>query len=293
MTDQVAEQADELLADGPGNILTSAREARGLTTRQVADQLHLLPRQVEALEANDYQQFNGEIFIKGYLRSYSTVLDIDPELLIQSYMDSRPAIIEPIPSASRGSQIQYTAKGHSVQYWSLVAIVIVIVVLWIMGAGSGDEETVAVADSLEVVVDKNINLVSKTTLDLVVVPMVVETGSVEESPAVDEVVQRVIVEANAESEAVAIENAAIESITEDILSFSFAQDCWVEVKDSSGKMIFADLRKANATLELSGIGPFDILLGYASGVTLNYNGEPVKIVVNRTKNSARLTVGKS
>lgn len=295
MTDQVAEQADESLARSPGDILISAREAHGLTTRQVADQLHLLPRQIEALEANDYQQFNGEIFIKGYLRSYSTVLDMDPELLIQSYMDSRPAIIERIPSANRGSQIQCSAKGHSVQYWSLVAIVIVITVLWIMGASSGDEKTVVVAGSLEVVVDKNINLVSETTPDLVVAPMVVETGSVEESPAVDEVVepvQRVIVEANAEPETVAIENAAIEGITEDILSFSFAQDCWVEVKDSSGKMIFADLRKANATLELSGIGPFDILLGYASGVTLNYNGEPVKIVVNRTKDSARLTVGK-
>lgn len=291
MTDHLLENSDESSAQGPGNLLVTAREALGLTTRQVADQLHVLPRQVEALEANDYEQFNGEIFIKGYLKSYSTVLGIDFELLMQSYMETRPETFESIPSANRRSQIQQPAKGYSVQYWSLAVVVIVIAVLWIMGSGDNDKEIAIVADSQPVVVDKNINLVSETAAGLAVMPeMVVETGSAEQSPVLADVVEPVqgnVVELDAEPE----ETAAIEHITTDILSFSFAQDCWVEVKDNSETLIFADLRKANSTLQLSGNGPFEILLGYAAGVTLTYNSEPVNVVVNRTNDLARLTVG--
>jgi len=290
MTDQLPENSDESSTQGPGNLLISAREALGLTTRQVADQLHLLPRQVEALEANDYEQFNGEIFIKGYLRSYSTLLGMDSELLIQSFIDSRPEIIKPIPTANRSSQIQRPAKGYSVQYWSLVAAIIVIAVLWIVSSGDNDDSAM-VADSPEIVVDKNINLVSEVTTDIVAISgVVVESESIEPSLVEADMIEpakAAVVEADAKSEGA----AALEEITADILSFSFAQDCWVEVKDNSGTLIFADLRKANSTLQLSGNGPFDILLGYAAGVTLTYNSEPINVVVNRTNDLARLTVG--
>ncbi len=292
MTDQVADMIDELLAPGPGNILTNARQDRGLTVREVADKLHLLPRQVEALEANDYQQFNGEIFCKGYLKAYATLLDIDAEPLIAAYMESRPATMESAPTARPRAQIQRPAKGHSIQYWSLAATVLVIIVLWLMGSGDNDEVLVTVAETPEVVVDKNIDIAVEASSDTSLTPEFEMTVADESSPIIEQTAQP-----DEPEEPAVVElpeqpkSLSIDGNTEDTLRFSFTQDCWVEVKDGSGKMIFADLRRANDTLELNGVGPFNVLLGYAPGVTLDYNGEPVNVVVNRKKDSARLLVG--
>ena len=280
MTDQVVDKTDGFSTPGPGNILANARQDSGLSVREVADKLHLLPRQVKALEANDYQQFNGDIFCKGYLKSYAILLGIDPEPLITSYKESRPATIEPIPTARPKSQIQRPAKGYSVPYWSLAAVVIVIVVLWIIDSGS-DDAAPGVIDSPEVVVDNNVNIVPGPDPD----------PALELEPAVTENIEPQSEPVVAAEEQAKQQEPVLELNTEDTLIFSFTQDCWVEVEDVTGKMIFADLRKANQILELSGVGPFKVLLGYAPGVTLSYNDEPVAVVVNQNKDSARLTVG--
>ena len=65
----------------------------------------------------------------------------------------------------------------------------------------------------------------------------------------------------------------------------------MEVKDSSDKVIYANLQRAQATLQLSGSAPFEVLLGYAPGVNLEHNGQVIPIQVNRKNNSARVVVG--
>ncbi|ARN76036.1 helix-turn-helix domain-containing protein [Oceanicoccus sagamiensis] len=296
MSDQVADMIDELLTPGPGNMLTNAREQRGLTTRQVAEQLHLLPRQIEALEANDYHQFNGEIFCKGYLKSYATLLELDPEPLIKAYIDSRPDNVTPIPTAKPRAHIQRPHKGRSVQYWSLAATVVVIGLLWLLGSG-GEEETVTVTETPEVVVDKNIAIVDQTEQPSLVEPVADETAELAVAVAPLEVEAQVEAEVDVEpvevTEPVPVADVAAEEsqVAESALNLTFSEDCWVEVKDGSDTMIFADLRRAGSSLELTGEPPFNVLLGYAPGVTMTYNGEPVAVVVNRKKDSARLFVG--
>ncbi len=83
------------------------------------------------------------------------------------------------------------------------------------------------------------------------------------------------------------------TIEENALKFSFINDCWVEVRDRDNKIIFSDLKRAEETLNLLGSAPFRILLGFAPGVSLDYDGKPVNISVNKKDNSARLTVGRS
>ena len=44
-----------------GSTLRSAREAKGLTTRQLADMTHLLVQQIEALEREDFSRIAAPI----------------------------------------------------------------------------------------------------------------------------------------------------------------------------------------------------------------------------------------
>ena len=80
--------ADELRA---GIVLRKAREDAGLSQREVADKLHLLPKQIEALESDNYAYFSAAVFCKGYLRAYGKLLGIDSEPLLQSYVQQCPA----------------------------------------------------------------------------------------------------------------------------------------------------------------------------------------------------------
>lgn len=87
----------------PGSILRTAREAAGLSQEDVAEQLCLLRSYVVAIDADNYCKFNSETFIRGYLRSYAKLLDLDAEQLVacfNTYMEQhgdQKGIIKPPP----------------------------------------------------------------------------------------------------------------------------------------------------------------------------------------------------
>lgn len=80
-------------------------------------------------------------------------------------------------------------------------------------------------------------------------------------------------------------------IGDEELWFEFTEDCWVEVFDTEGEILFQDLARRRESLHLVGAGPFQIRLGYAPGVTLAYNGEAVPLAPHTRNNVALLVVG--
>ncbi|MEE4660688.1 MAG: DUF4115 domain-containing protein, partial [Halieaceae bacterium] len=80
-------------------------------------------------------------------------------------------------------------------------------------------------------------------------------------------------------------------VDEGVLQFSFSGECWLEVKDGSGELIYSDLKVAGDTLSLSGEPPFQIVAGNAAAVTLRYLGEPVAVTSPPGRNLARFAVG--
>jgi cytoskeleton protein RodZ len=72
-------------ARGPGAMLREAREARGLTVRDLAETLNLAVSTVRALEADDYERLPRPAFVRGYLRSYARLLTLDPQPLLEAH----------------------------------------------------------------------------------------------------------------------------------------------------------------------------------------------------------------
>jgi cytoskeleton protein RodZ len=80
----------------------------------------------------------------------------------------------------------------------------------------------------------------------------------------------------------------------DRLTLHFSADCWIEVKDRDDKVLVATLKHADDRLQVEGRGPFKVLLGYAPGVEMAFNGAPVKVDAPPVGNrSTRLIVGNS
>jgi cytoskeleton protein RodZ len=87
----------------PGAWLAAAREARGLTIDQVASQLNFAPRQVLALEADDYAALPGMVIVRGFLRSYAKLLKVDPTPLLALLVDKPTSATAPMRHALSAS----------------------------------------------------------------------------------------------------------------------------------------------------------------------------------------------
>jgi cytoskeletal protein RodZ len=67
-----------------------AREARGVSLRQIADTTKLSVHALEALERNDISRLPGGIFSRAFVRSYASEIGIDPEASVRDFMAQFP-----------------------------------------------------------------------------------------------------------------------------------------------------------------------------------------------------------
>lgn len=77
------------------------------------------------------------------------------------------------------------------------------------------------------------------------------------------------------------------------VELALSADCWIQVKDATGKVLLADLRKAGQAVSLSGKAPFQLILGAPQAVTVTFNGEAVGLNEFPAGKVARFTLPKN
>lgn len=68
-----------------GEKLRQAREERGLSISEVAEQTRISALYLESIENNDYKPLPGGIFNKGFVKSYAKFVGIDDQEALQDY----------------------------------------------------------------------------------------------------------------------------------------------------------------------------------------------------------------
>ena len=68
-----------------GEKLREAREARGLTLREVADSTRISVRHLEAIEADDYKPLPGGVFNKGFIKAFARYVGVDEAEALSDY----------------------------------------------------------------------------------------------------------------------------------------------------------------------------------------------------------------
>ncbi|KPU58294.1 helix-turn-helix family protein [Pseudomonas fluorescens] len=71
----------------------------------------------------------------------------------------------------------------------------------------------------------------------------------------------------------------------------FTADCWTQVTDGSGKVLFSGLKRKGDSLAVNGKPPFAVRLGFARGARVSYNGQPVDVAPFTSGETARLKLG--
>ena len=94
-TDNPSNKAADL-----GILLRAKREQKQLSIGEVSERLKLPARQIEALENGDYNNLPEPVFVRGFLRSYGRFLDLDESTL-------NDALENVVPSEKVSKAIQH------------------------------------------------------------------------------------------------------------------------------------------------------------------------------------------
>src|SRR5690606_19882097 len=95
MSDQIEEAAaarGEPARMPLGAVLSAAREQRHWSIEDVSNHLRLSPRQIMALESDDFSSLPEPMITRGYIRNYARLLEINAEPLIEAYRAYAPNV---------------------------------------------------------------------------------------------------------------------------------------------------------------------------------------------------------
>jgi cytoskeletal protein RodZ len=114
-----------------GEELKRERELREISLREVSEATKISLRYLEALERNDFKNLPGGVFNRGFVRAYSQFIGIDPDSMVDAYMQAETAVLGPAGSAPRGSGDDAGGAGRNVWIAVVAAVLIAAAVLYL------------------------------------------------------------------------------------------------------------------------------------------------------------------
>ncbi|MGE8150706.1 RodZ domain-containing protein [Pseudomonas vancouverensis] len=75
------------------------------------------------------------------------------------------------------------------------------------------------------------------------------------------------------------------------VQIQFTADCWTQVTDGGGKVLFSGLKRKGDSVSVNGKPPFAVRLGFARGAQVSYNGQAVDVAPFTSGETARLKLG--
>ena len=106
-----------------GTLLVRAREARGLTLEDAERDTRISRRYLQALETEQFEAIPAPVYARGFLRSYSQYLGLDPQEMLALFpRDDDHAQAQPVAQvtlqAAQAEPLQATVElGRTESIW--------------------------------------------------------------------------------------------------------------------------------------------------------------------------------
>ncbi len=280
---------------GPGEQLAYYRVQKRLSKQHVADKLYLSLHVVKLLEADDYSQLPPPIFVRGYIRNYSKILEISAEPLVEAYERRASKKYSPTNIRPQVKKEDETSSGDSwfkILTSVILMVALVLMALWqiyppdstfITPEEDNPEETVIAIHSIPIETngsEGNENTYTPPSEDNG------ETENTSDNPDNGNT--------STETQTTPVENANTaqqETVNSNTFSLSLTRDTWMRINDASGKALFNGIGKAGKQVSIEGKPPFNLKVGHAQGVTLEYKGTAVPLKDHPNRRGLTFTVG--
>jgi cytoskeleton protein RodZ len=115
-----------------GEKLRQAREERGISISEVAEQTRISPLYLKSIEKDDYKPLPGGIFNKGFLRSYARYIGFDEEEALADYaelMAENEPLDEDGPRAYRPEVLTDDRAARSLAPSIIVAAIVFLLII--------------------------------------------------------------------------------------------------------------------------------------------------------------------
>jgi cytoskeleton protein RodZ len=279
-----------------GHILRKARMARSMSIEDVSRQLRLSVRQIEAIEKEAFDKLPGRTFLRGFIRNYAHLVQLDPNPLLQMLPESAPVVSTYERTPLKNKQLSFASSREDSGGNRLVSVIVLLMI--VVGAyyayessdwtKQADQNATTTAAASEVKIDA-----AKTSVEIQL-PLSTSVNNeassqVNKAPEFNLSANNKSIDARSSAtkiEAIELENKSflegiddLANISNDLgnLHFKFTADSWVKVLDGKGVSLLEQVRKGGTEQNLTGKKPLSIVLGNASGVILTYNGSEVDI----------------
>lgn len=303
-------------AKGPGQVLRQARLDLRLAPEDVAQMLKLAPRQILALEEDDFASLPGPTYVRGYLRGYAQLLGLKPEPVVEAF-NRLSASAPKVDLAKLAPEPQLRSDHHVVRFVSIGVVIVIfgLALAWWYGRSErpapapvalGPTAPAGEAPVLPTDSEKGGDAASAPIPPPTLVPAPMETEQ-KTAPATVATtaapVQRPpsasapVVPAPSPSP-VARDPAPAQAPTPATaggprvkLVLVTTQDSWAEVRDGKQNKLLYETVAAGRTVVLEGAAPLSVFLGNVEGVGVEFNGKPYDTAPHRRGPIARFTLG--
>jgi len=303
--DEAKEPVSQLTQLNVGSTLREAREGLGMSVYDIAERIKFAPKQVEALEANDFERLPKATFLRGFVRSYARVLQLDEADLIaalptepSTQQITKQQIVDvsfPSVLAARRINLMWLAGALG------VAMVLGLFV-WVSDGEPAQKPSEVVVETVPLPMpDAGVSAVVASP-SLSAEP---EVAKIAEPRKVEEKVtktQKAAVSAPAQSipaassvaapTAAAKPSVAPEMLKRRPLHFVFTGAAWIEVIDVNGDVLLSRSNLGGTEKWIGGPrrAPYDVSIGNPGNVKMYYKGKEIDLSQYAGMNTARLKV---
>lgn len=251
-----------------GQVLASARKDANLTIEAVADRLKLSPKHITKLEQDDYTSLGPITFVKGYIKAYCTLLQLDQGQTLALFQ----APDSVADNKSMQSFSRRTEKEANDSRLMLVSYVILAIVL----GSSGFMYWQATSNENDVIVPESESPVVENSEENDMSPKVVLSTEDAIEPALEQAETDKPVLDAVDAEQVQVAETSSAPLLNTIV-MHFKDDSWVEIFDASSERIAFGVKKAGYTMTVQGVAPFSVVLGRHQQVDVELDGQTVDL----------------
>ena len=293
MTEEVQgnpEAVDELI-DAPndpvveqaklGELLVAARERWNLSSADLARQLRLGLRQVQALEENNFDALPGNTFVRGFIRNYARVVQTEPEAFLEAYERSRPQLQQPVIERN-STHIAFQNTSTPKWVWYVVGFIVVLLAspLLIYLALREDEA------SLKALPTSSSKLSAAQPLPNMPLALT-PPQAVLQNTAIEPASGTQVTASVTPNPPSIAPKPSPQTDGQTNLLMNFSGEAWVEVRDKSGKIIFSQINSKGQEQTVQGTPPLTLVVGNAGKVRIAYNGKPIDLAPHTKVDVAR------
>jgi cytoskeleton protein RodZ len=272
-----AETITEIARSLPGEVLAARRNELRLTLEEVSQRLKLAPRQILALEANDFASLPGLASARGFVRSYAKLLELDPEPLLEMVTaETNPAadpvvLRRPLPSRGFPGRRYAAPSGHRRGSRSLSGIALLILVfVGALGYAAYRHDLLStpgikVPDVAGLFASLSWNVAAHKEQDNAAV-------QASEAPAAPAIVEQKSIDPSR------------------LLELHLREDAWVEISTINGNKLVSRLMMAGTTEQFDMSEPVVLVVGNASGVDATLRGQPLNLRAVARDNVSKLSL---